>query len=149
MPRTLLGFVDLPPVWLVGFMALASLLATQIDAAAIMLWPGRVLIALGVALAVWAALSFRRAKTTIVPRERPDALVTDGPYKISRNPIYLADLLILAGWCISLGFLISLVFVGTFWWVLDTRFVKPEERVLADDLGAPYLAYKEQVRRWI
>lgn len=149
MPKTPLGFIDLPPVWLVGFMALASLLATGVEAAAVMIWPGRALIALGLLLAIWAALSFRRAKTTIVPRERPSALVADGPYQFSRNPIYLADLIILAGWCLTLGFLITLVFVAAFWWVLDTRFVKPEEEVLTEDLGEPYLIYREQTRRWI
>ncbi|MEM7506323.1 MAG: isoprenylcysteine carboxylmethyltransferase family protein [Pseudomonadota bacterium] len=144
------NWLDMPPVWLIGFMGLAwaGSYIPQFDWAW-MLWLGRALIALGLALAVCAAVAFRRAKTTIIPRERPSALVESGPFGFSRNPIYLADLVILAGWCLTLGAPLTLVLVVAFWRVLTKRFIEPEEAVLSADLGADYAAYKARVRRWI
>ena len=146
----LLRAVDYPPVWLALFMALGwalgELWAPLGDA---LLWPGRALIAAGIALAVWAALAFRRARTTIVPHERPSALVETGPYRHSRNPIYVADLAILAGWVLITGQPLGLVLLWPFARLLEARFIEPEERMLAEDLGAPYEAYCARVRRWL
>ncbi|MBY8974670.1 isoprenylcysteine carboxylmethyltransferase family protein [Rhodobacteraceae bacterium NNCM2] len=144
-----LGWLDMPPVWLVGFMALASLIADWFPGWITLVWPGRVLIGLGLVLAVWSAIAFRQARTTIVPRERPSALVEGGPYVFSRNPIYLADLMILTGWCIGYGLLVTVILVAIYWWVLEQRFILPEEEVLRRDLGPPYMAYKKRVGRWI
>lgn len=142
--------IDYPPVWLLGFVALAWGLSTVSavfgDA---LLWPGRILVGLGLALALWAAWGFRRARTTIVPREAPSALVETGPYRFSRNPIYLADLMILAGVAMSLGTALGLLLVVPFKWVLERRFIRPEEAMLADRLGADYEAYRSRVRRWL
>ena len=96
--------LNMPPVWLIGFMVatwgLARLWAPLGD---MLVWPGRGLIAVGIALIVWSALVFRRARTTIVPHRAPSALVEAGPYRFLRNPIYLADLAILAGAALILG----------------------------------------------
>ncbi|MEM7177314.1 MAG: isoprenylcysteine carboxylmethyltransferase family protein [Pseudomonadota bacterium] len=147
--KPLADWADMPPVWLVGFMALASVLGWAMPGWLVLVWPGRVLIGLGLLLAVWSALAFRRARTTIVPRERPAALVETGPYAISRNPIYLADLMILAGWSLGHGLVITCLVVAAYWWVLLIRFVLPEEEVLRRDLGPDYMAYQRRVRRWI
>ena len=145
MKRTL----DYPPVWLIGFMALAWVIsrvhAPWGDA---MLWPGRALIGAGIAAALWAALAFRRARTTIVPHEDPSALVETGPYRFSRNPIYVADLVILAGWCLTCGAPLALILLVPFAWVLERRFIRPEEARLAQHLGRDYLEYRARVRRW-
>ncbi|MEM8792592.1 MAG: isoprenylcysteine carboxylmethyltransferase family protein [Pseudomonadota bacterium] len=145
----LLKKLDLPPVWLILLMAIASASTGFETAIPEMIWPGRMLIILGLLLAVWAALAFRRARTTIIPKERPSALVDTGPYRISRNPIYLADLVILAGWSLSHGILIAAVMTMTMFFVLERRFILGEEAVLEADLGQPYLDYKARVRRWI
>ena len=147
--RSPLALIDLPPVWMVGLGLLAGVIGGAEPAWPGLVWPGRILIAAGLALALWAAWEFRRARTTIIPRERPSALVEAGPYRFSRNPIYLADLLILAGWCLSYGIVLTVVFVALLAYVLETRFIRPEERVLTEDLGAPYKDYKTRVRRWI
>jgi len=145
-----LARIEYPPVWLVAFMAgawaLGELWAPWGDA---ILWPGRALIGLGVALAVWSALAFRRARTTIVPGEEPSALVESGPYRVSRNPIYVADLLILAGFALAEGTPPGLLLVVPFAWVLHHRFVLKEEAILAAHLGRPYRDYCARVRRWI
>lgn len=142
--------IDWPPVWLAGFMAVAWVLG-QLGAPlrGALVWPGVALIAAGVVLIVWAAVEFRRARTTIVPREEPSALVERGPFRFSRNPIYLADLVILAGWVMVTGQPAGLVLVPVLGAILARRFIEPEEAMLERHLGAPFRAYRARVRRWL
>lgn len=142
--------VNLPPVWMLGFIALAWGLS-RITAAGPgwLVWVGWALVAAGLALMIWAALQFRAARTTLVPHERPSALVNLGPYRLSRNPIYLADLLILAGVVLILRAPLGLGLLLPFQQVLLRLFILPEEAVLDRDLGKAYRDYKARVRRWI
>jgi len=144
----LLRHLNTPPVWLIGFIAiawgLARLWAPLGDA---LVWPGWALVAGGVTLAVWSALAFRKARTTIVPHQPPSALVETGPYCFSRNPIYLADLVILAGVALILGAPLGLILLVPFREVLLRLFILPEEAVLERDLGPDYLDYKARVPR--
>ena len=140
--------LNMPPVWLIGFMAaawgLARLWAPLGD---MLLWPGLGLVAVGIALIVWSALAFRRARTTIVPRQPPSALVEAGPYRFSRNPIYLADLVTLAGAALILGAPLALILLVPFREILLRLFILPEEAMLERDLGPAYLDYKARVPR--
>ncbi|HUS54727.1 MAG TPA: isoprenylcysteine carboxylmethyltransferase family protein [Thermohalobaculum sp.] len=142
--------LNFPPVWLAGSIAaawvLARIWAPLGDA---LVWPGWALIAAGVALAVWAAVAFRRARTTIVPHQSPSALVDTGPYRFSRNPIYLADLIILAGVALVPGTPLALILLVPFYYVLLYLFILPEETVLARELGQSYLDFCARVRRWL
>lgn len=113
------------------------------------LWFGRTLIVAGLAIMMWSALAFWRARTTIIPHMAPSALVETGPYRYSRNPIYLADLIILGGWALSLGTPVALVLLVPFYAVLLWIFILPEERRLTEHLGRPYTDYCARVRRWI
>ena len=141
--------LDYPPAWLVLFMGAAWVLGriwSPLGDA--LVWPGGLVILAGIALLLWAALGFRRARTTIVPREAPSALVDDGPYRFSRNPIYLADLIILAGWVLTTGQPLGLLLVWPFALILTRRFIEPEEAVLIEHLGRSYGDYRRRVRRW-
>lgn len=141
---------DWPPVWLAVFMAVGwGMGAIWSPLGDGLVWTGRFLIAGGILLAVWAAVEFRRARTTIVPRETPSALVDGGPYRLSRNPIYVADLVILAGWVLTTGQPLGLVLLWPFGRVLERRFIRPEEVMLDSHIGAPYRAYCARVRRWL
>lgn len=146
----LLRALDYPPVWLIAFMILSWAIA-QVHAPLrwSFLMTGAALIWLGVGLALWAAIEFLRARTTIVPRRPPKALIVSGPFQRMRNPIYVADLMILTGWIVVMGAPIALVLVAVFWWVLLKRFVEPEEARLTEHLGQPYVDYQNRVRRWI
>lgn len=145
-----LARLDYPPVWLLAFMGAAwALAAVWAPLGAVWVWIGAALAAASVALMIWAALAFRRAGTTIVPHREPSALVATGPFRFSRNPIYLADLGILTGWSLWLGTPLGLLLVWPLKSVLERRFVRPEETVLARDLGQPYLEWKARVRRWL
>jgi len=145
-----LRWLNLPPIWLAlamaGAWALAQISAPMGDGA---LWTGRGLIAAGLGLMVWSAVAFRRARTTLMPHMPPDALVATGPYRLSRNPIYLADMAILAGWCLALGTWLGLVMLVPLWAALTWLFILPEEARLEAHLGQPYRDYKARVRRWI
>lgn len=144
-------WLDLPPIWLIAMMALAYL-----GAAMIAPWPnwpmpwlgGAVMVA-GVALAIWAALSFRAAKTTIIPHQTASALITTGAFAYSRNPIYLADATVLAGWCLIFGAALPFVLVILFVLIINARFIRPEEQRLGEAFGDEFAAYASKVRRWI
>ena len=150
---TLPKWIDLPPVWLVLFMALAWGMARVVPvvefAGPAALWAGRALIALGLGVMVWAAVHFRRQRTTIIPHQAPSALVTSGPFALSRNPIYLADLVILAGWTIQLGALSPLILIWPLARILQARFILPEEARLTAAFPEAFPAYQSRTRRWI
>lgn len=107
------------------------------------------LIALGAALVLWCGWEFRRAGTPLMPFVEPTALVARGPYRFSRNPIYLGYTLSLTGVAALLGSSSPFVVLPLFLWIIQRRFVEPEERLLEQRFGEVYRAYKAQVRRWI
>ena len=146
---SLLARLNLPPVWLVGFIALAWAIAQPwAPLGAVFGWLGWGLVGAAVAVFVWAATEFRRAGTTIVPGEAPSALVETGPYRYSRNPIYLADLVVLAGVALIFRSPLGLLLIFPFQQVLLRLFILREEAVLEHDLGQPYRDFKARVPRW-
>ena len=112
-------------------------------------WLGAVFIVGGLGLVAGALLMFLRVRTTVIPHHRVSALVTNGPLRFSRNPIYTAFALITVGAALAIGT----------WWPLVTlipalmmiRFgvIGPEERYLAETFGEEYAAYRANVRRWL
>ncbi len=105
--------------------------------------------AAGLALDVWAFLLFRRAKTGIVPFSDSTALVDQGPYRFTRNPMYVGMAAILLGVAIYLGTAGPLLCVAGFVLVIEFRFVIPEEAHLERAFGAQYEKFKADVRRWL
>lgn len=105
----------------------------------------------GIALMGACALQFRRAGTTVNPMQprKVSALVDTGFYRISRNPIYLADGLILAGWWLWLSNFASLAAIALFVAYLNRFQIEPEERALHEAFGAEFDAYRRRVRRWV
>ena len=106
-------------------------------------------IVLGVVLSVWADALFKRNKTTVKPHERPLALMTSGPFRISRNPMYLGMMAILFGIAVCVGSLSAFVSPLIFFLVSDFRFIPLEESVMENVFGMAYVEYKGRVRRWI
>jgi protein-S-isoprenylcysteine O-methyltransferase Ste14 len=100
------------------------------------------------ALALWAHQTLNRAGTTADPRGPTTTLVTDGPFRFSRNPIYIAELLLylsVAFFVDSVSFLPVLIPVVL---VLDVGVVRREERYLEAKFGDDYRRYAARVRRW-
>ena len=148
-------WIDLPPVWLAGFAALAwglsrwRPLGLDLGGLALWSWLGGALILAGLILAVLAAREMARARTTIIPHRQPDALVTSGIFRVSRNPIYLGDVLILTGLILWWEAVIALPLVPLFAYVLTRRFIRPEEARLAAAFGPAFRTWRARVRRWI
>jgi protein-S-isoprenylcysteine O-methyltransferase Ste14 len=110
---------------------------------------GAVLTVAGLALSASGAATFRRHHTTVVPHHPVSTLVTKGPYRISRNPMYTG---------LTAAYVGAALWVGT-WWpltiaplpVLATRrwVIVPEEDYLKRRFGDEYERYQSQVRRWL
>jgi protein-S-isoprenylcysteine O-methyltransferase Ste14 len=145
-------WIDLPPVWLAVFAALGWAQATWLPLGRLgdwAGWAGGALVAAGLALALAAAVEFRRARTTIVPHRMPDAMVTSGVYRLTRNPIYLGDTLILAGLGLRWDALLALLLVPVFVAVITARFIRPEEARLREGFGREFEAYAARTGRWV
>jgi len=151
-PLSPLQWLDLPPVWLIGFLCLGWAQVTYLPFGPLSGGPIGLLagglVGGGVILIVLAFAEMRRHATTVVPHREADALVTSGIFKRSRNPIYLADVLILAGFLLKWGAWPSLALVPVLIWVLERRFIVPEENRLRRKFRAAYAAYERKTRRW-
>jgi protein-S-isoprenylcysteine O-methyltransferase Ste14 len=110
---------------------------------------GLSVLALSVALMAWARLTLYRDGTGAMPGGQARALSLGGPYRLSRNPMCLAMGGVYLGFSILLnGLAPLLLFIPAF--TLMDRYVIPwEERALEARFGAPYLAFKSRVRRWL
>jgi protein-S-isoprenylcysteine O-methyltransferase Ste14 len=110
---------------------------------------GGALVAIAVALFVSSVTTFRRAGTP-VPGNRPTTtIVCTGPYRFSRNPIYLAFSLLHLGvavWINSLWLVATLIAAVA---IMSSVVIPREERYLEQKFGAEYLDYKAAVRRWV
>lgn len=150
--------LKLPPVALtVLFGCLAGVMAHATggialpDVSSPRAWAAIALAWIGALIAVCGVAWFRRARTTVNPitPEATSTLVTDGIYRVSRNPMYLGFLLMLAGWVLLLGSLASAVVLPAFAGYLTRFQIVPEERILAARFGPAFDEYQARVRRWI
>lgn len=103
----------------------------------------------GLALFAWAAWTLRRHGTTILPDKPADILVTDGPFRSRRNPIYVAHVLILLGVAELTQNIWFVIFAVLYIPLVTWLAVLPEERHLEARFGEDYRAYKARTRRWI
>ena len=148
--------LKVPPLALAVAFALAMwLAAAQAPVLAFELPAHRVIAALvaslGVALVLVAGLGFRRAGTTVNPT-KPQAttsVVDTGIYRISRNPMYVGFLLVLAGWAAFLSHVLPFLFLPAYVGYMNRFQIAPEERMLGARFGAGYENYRQRVRRWL
>ncbi|NND45424.1 MAG: isoprenylcysteine carboxylmethyltransferase family protein [Xanthomonadales bacterium] len=142
-----------PPVYFLASLALMEALHRWWPIAqtwqAPVIHVGWVLLALGLVMILSALGAFSRAATGIVPFSEATAMVTSGFYRVTRNPMYLGMVLILAGIATLRGTLASFLPIPLFAWVIHSRFILREERFMEEAFGAQYLAYKARVRRWL
>jgi protein-S-isoprenylcysteine O-methyltransferase Ste14 len=100
-------------------------------------------------LAAMTASAFQRASTPLNPHVPSKALTFEGPFRFSRNPMYLGMALALAGLAMIGNALWPLLaLIPAIWW-MQTQVIAKEEAYLEAKFGAPYLAFKQRVRRWI
>jgi protein-S-isoprenylcysteine O-methyltransferase Ste14 len=146
--KTKMKWLDLPPVWLLGCLVLTWVSPWALPWGGAVV-PGVIFLAIAAILTMAALASFLSARTTFVPRKRPDALITSGVFRYTRNPIYLADLLIMAGFTLLWGRLLGLILVPCLLILLDRRFIRGEERRLREAFGEAFDTYASETRRWL
>ena len=143
----------LPPVFFLGRLLLQWGLHLSLPIARVVpeAWApfGIIPIAVGLGTIVAAALQFKKAETAIKPFDRPSALVTGGVFRVSRNPMYLAMIVIQIGTAFGLGTLLAFFVPPALAWLLSRRFIEREEAVLSRAFGADYDRFKSRVRRWL
>ncbi len=101
-----------------------------------------------VALAIWAFSTFHRRRTSPEFGKVVASLVQDGPYRFSRNPLYFALILLLAGFACALNNAWLAIGVPVLLVMLDRLVVVREELFLSDLFGPTYASYRARVRRW-
>ncbi len=144
---------DTPPLWLLlALLAMGALhwwlpLATWLRRPWTLL--GFVVIAMAVGLALSCWVRFRGARTGIRPFTPATTLVVRGPYRLTRNPMYVGLLGVCLGVAICLGTASPLLVPLLLFWLLDSRFVGREEVFLRKQFGAAFDAYSRNVRRWL
>ncbi len=104
---------------------------------------------LGVTINFRAAGQLRKMRTSVEFDEIPTRLVTEGPFRISRNPIYLGGVITLFGSAIFLGSLITFFFPVILFLILDRIYIPHEESQMKELFGADYIEYQHAVRRWL
>lgn len=113
-------------------------------------WVGGAIAALAFfGLGVWSVVIFRRSGQSVNPRKPTPQIVARGPFRISRNPMYVQMLLICIGVAIMLMNVWILALTPVAAWVLQKYAILPEEAYLERKFGETYLAYKRRVRRWL
>jgi protein-S-isoprenylcysteine O-methyltransferase Ste14 len=112
-------------------------------------YSGLVLVAVGVALNIWANRLFVSKGTTEEPSEKPTAFVPCGPFRFTRNPMYLGGILILIGEFVVSGAVSTLACPIIFFVIMDRMFIPLEERNMEKAFGKEYTDYRKRVRRWL
>lgn len=146
--------VVLPPILVGGTLSIGLIIHY-------LLWPVELLPAvwarvLGVSvfiasglLAHFAHLAFKRAGTNVLPTQPTLALATDGPYRYTRNPLYIAAIGVYLGVALWANAIAPLLLLLPMAWVLHWGIVLREEQYLASKFGTAYDEYRSRVRRWL
>ncbi len=98
---------------------------------------------------VWAVITMRRAGQSENPWKPTFEVVEHGPYRITRNPMYLQMVLVCLGLALVLQNVWILLLTPVGMWVLQKFAILPEEAYLERKFGEPYRAYQRRVRRWL
>lgn len=112
-------------------------------------YAGPFLVVGGVVLNVAAVAALRRNQTPVEFPLAPTTLVREGPFRFSRNPIYLAGILVLCGLALMLGTLGTFLFPILLFILLDRIYVPIEEQQMVLSFGDSYATYRKEVRRWL
>jgi protein-S-isoprenylcysteine O-methyltransferase Ste14 len=150
------GVIAPPPLIFVAFLlvgwALERWVLTDISVPVderLRAWLALALIALGLVVEAAAANLFRRAKTAIEPWKPSTALVTDGVFKFTRNPVYLGFAITYIGLAVGLDSPVALALLFPCLIIIDRLVIAREEIYLEAKFGESYRAYKRSVRRWL
>lgn len=145
--------IDIPPVYFV--LAILAMLALHRFLPIVDLvdrpWAylGLIPVVAGIGLAIWAERLFSHAGTGVRPFTPSTTLVRAGPYRFTRNPMYLGMILVLLGGWLLAGSISSALVIPLFFWWINSHFVLPEEGHMERHFGDAFLDFKRSTRRWL
>ncbi len=143
----------LPPTYLVVSIVVMALLHFLVPISELIVYPwtlfGIIPLAAGITLNLIADSAFKKAQTTVKPFEISTVLITTGMFQICRHPMYLGMVLILSGLAIFMGSFTPFIIVIIFAFLMELVFVRKEERMLKQQFGPTWDAYKNKVRKWV
>ena len=147
------GVIAPPPLIFAGGLG-AGLLANRVRrvpflperASRALGWP---LVAAGISLGLWGLREMRRAGTNVDPYRPTTVIVERGPYRFTRNPLYVGMTLVYLGFSARANALPAIALLAAVLHLIHHHVIKREERYLERKFGEEYLGYKNRVRRWI
>jgi protein-S-isoprenylcysteine O-methyltransferase Ste14 len=146
----------LPPILLLGALILAIILdflplhfmavPVGVNAQTVI---GAIVFLIGLVLGGAAVRLFRRKGTSPNPRDATKLVVTDGPYRFTRNPMYLGFVLVLLGIALVFSLEWGVILTPFLWLALDRMIITREEAYLTQHFGEDYEKLLRQTRRWL
>ncbi len=112
-------------------------------------WPALICAGAAAILGVWSLVRFGRARTSVLPFRPSTALVTSGPYRYTRNPMYVSLFLLYTGCAFWFNIVWPLVLSPVLIAIVRYSVIEKEERYLEQIFGQEYIHYEQRVRRWI
>ena len=146
--------ISYPPPLIFGAGFLAGYALQLVMRLSLPAWPpgptvGWTLVALGVVLTGSAVVTFRRAGTTPNPTKPATTVVVHGPYRFTRNPMYLGWVMVYLGAVLLTHWIWLLVLLPLVVFLVRTQVIAREEAYLERAFGDAYRAYRARVRRWL
>ncbi len=142
-----------PPTHFYTYLLISAVLHFLIPIKQIIYFPyiliGIIPVIAGAGLNIWADGIFKKQKTTVKPDQKPTTLIDYGPFKISRNPMYLGMALMLIGEGVLLGSVTSFIGAIIFIAAMEIYFIPEEEKTMHKTFSEDFKQYKKRVRRWI
>ena len=142
--------ITFPPVILLASIVLQIILLfsfpISVDLSSLL---GLILILSGISLVFVSFRFMRKMKTTFIPDGTPEVLISSGPFKFSRNPIYLGMLTILVGIAFLMSYLSAIIIAFVFGIIINFTWIAHEEKKLHELFSEDWENYSSKVRRWI
>ena len=142
--------ITFPPVILLASIVLQIILLfsfpISVDLSSLL---GLILILSGISLVFVSFRFMRKMKTTFIPDGTPEVLISSGPFKFSRNPIYLGMLTVLVGVAFLMSSLSAIIIAFVFGIIINFTWIAHEEKKLHELFSKDWVIYSSIVRRWI
>ncbi len=142
--------ITFPPIILLASFVLQIVLLfsfpISIDLSSLL---GLILVISGISLVFVSFRFMRKMKTTFIPDATPEVLISSGPFRFSRNPIYLGMLTFLVGVAFLMSSLSAIIISFVFGVIINFTWISHEEKKLKELFSEDWETYSSKVRRWI
>ena len=146
-PPPILFVLGIGVAWLVGRVVPLPLVPDTFRPVSLV--AGYVAMVLASATITWAMLTFRRADTGIYPNQPATSIVARGPYRFSRNPMYVGLTVLNLGIALVANSMWMIAALPIVLWMLTVLVIRREEAYLSSAFGESYAEYRQSVRRWL